>query len=217
MDGWRDSRGRAHVTKVPQRRQRALKRIIDIFGSLLVILLFSPLILLVWLLILIIDGSPVFYRRRVVGTGGRFDAFKFRTMQRNADAIIAADPGLHAAFNQNFKLRSDPRVTFLGSWLRKYSLDELPQLWNVLRGEMSLVGPRMITAAELQKYGPHQELLLTVKPGLTGYWQVRGRQDVSYDERVRMDVDYITNWSLSLDLIILLQTPAKVIRAEGAY
>jgi len=96
-------------------------------------------------------------------------------------------------------------------------LDELPQLWNVLRGEMSLVGPRMITAAELEKYGPHQELLLTVRPGITGYWQVRGRQNVSYEERVRMDIAYITNWSLSLDFIILLQTPLKVLRAEGAY
>ena len=203
--------------KVPRHQRRALKRLIDVLGSSLVILLFSPLILLVWLLIRLVDGNPVIYRRSVVGTEGRFDAFKFRTMQRNADEVLADDPGLRAAFSQNFKLKSDPRVTRLGSWLRRYSLDELPQLWNVLRGEMSLVGPRMITAAELEKYGPHQELLLTVRPGITGYWQVRGRQNVSYEERVRMDIAYITNWSLSLDFIILLQTPLKVLRAEGAY
>ena len=203
--------------KVPRRRQRALKRVIDVFGSLLMTLLLSPLILLVWVLIFVIDGNPVIYRRKVIGAEGKFEAFKFRTMQRNADAMLADDPVLCAAFSQNFKLKSDPRVTHLGSWLRRYSLDELPQLCNVLRGEMSLVGPRMITAAELQKYGPYQELLLTVRPGLTGSWQVRGRQDVSYEERVRMDVDYITNWSLSLDFIILLQTPIKVIRGKGAY
>jgi lipopolysaccharide/colanic/teichoic acid biosynthesis glycosyltransferase len=134
-----------------------------------------------------------------------------------ADAMLAADARLHMAFTQQFKLKSDPRVTRLGAWLRKYSFDELPQLFNVLRGQMSLVGPRMITAPELQKYGPYQQLLLTVKPGLTGYWQVRGRQEVSYAERVRMDVYYITHWSLGLDLVILLKTPSRVMLGEGAY
>jgi len=165
--------GLAQVRKT--KRRRALKRVIDIVGSSLMILLFSPLILLVWLLILVIDGGPVIYRRRVVGTGGEFDAFKFRTMNRDADATLASDPRLRAAFSQNFKLKRDPRVTRLGFWLRKYSADELPQLWNVFQGQMSLVGPRMITTTELQKYGPYQELLRTVKPGLTGYWQVRYR------------------------------------------
>ncbi|MGA8153350.1 MAG: sugar transferase [Terriglobales bacterium] len=198
-------------------RGRALKRIIDVFGSSVMILLFSPLILLVWLLVWFVDGSPVLYRRRVIGMRGEFDAYKFRTMHRDADALLAINSALLTAFQGNFKLKSDPRVTRLGCWLRKYSCDELPQLLNVLKGQMSLVGPRMITVAELGKYGPYQELLLTVKPGLTGYWQVRGRQNVSYDERVRMDVTYIMNWSLSLDFLILLQTPAKVIQTEGAY
>jgi lipopolysaccharide/colanic/teichoic acid biosynthesis glycosyltransferase len=197
--------------------RRAIKRVIDVLGSSVMILLFSPLIVSVSLLILASDGRPVIYRRRVVGRKGQFDAFKFRSMCRDADAMLASDPVLRDAFRQNFKLKSDPRITRLGSWLRKYSLDELPQLLNVLKGQMSLVGPRMITAAELEKYGPYQELLLTVKPGLTGYWQVRGRQDVPYCERVRMDVDYITNWSLSLDFMILALTPLKVIRTEGAY
>jgi len=207
----------AAIASRQRRHGWALKRIIDVLGSLFVILLFSPLILLLWVLVWFVDGSPVIYRRRVVGVYGEFDAYKFRTMRRDADALLAADTALLSTFRGNFKLKSDPRVTPLGSWLRRYSCDELPQLLNVLKGQMSLVGPRMITVAELEKYGPYQELLLKVRPGLTGYWQVRGRQNVSYDERVRMDVAYITNWSLSLDLLILLQTPAKVIHAEGAY
>jgi len=196
----------------------AIKRAIDVLASAALLLIMSPLLLLFALLVWLIDGTPILYRRRVVGTDGNsFDAYKFRTMVRDADALLAANPELRDVFTKQFKLRSDPRVTRLGGWLRKYSLDELPQLFNVLRGQMSLVGPRMITAEELQKYDPHGRLLLTVKPGLTGYWQVRGRQDVSYEQRVEMDIYYITHWSLYLDIKILLQTPGKVIRREGAY
>jgi len=201
----------------PRACERAGKRVIDLLGSAVLILLLSPLFLTLTCLILLVDGVPVIYRRRVVGPRGEFDAYKFRTMIRDADAVLAANAQLSEAFAQQFKLRSDPRVTRLGAWLRKYSLDELPQLINVLKGQMSLVGPRMITSAELQKYVPHGALLLTVKPGITGYWQVEGRQEVSYTERVRMDVYYITNWSLWLDLKILLRTPWKIIRTQGAY
>src|ERR1700694_1414786 len=163
-----------------------LKRGMDLFGSSVLLCLLSPVFLVVALLVWMSDGLPVFYPRRVVGCRGEFNAYKFRTMLCNADAFLAADAELRAAFTRDFKLKSDPRVTHVGAWLRKYSLDELPQLINVLRGQMSLVGPRMITAEELSKYGKYQELLIGVKPGLTGYWQVRGRQDVSYEERVRM-------------------------------
>jgi lipopolysaccharide/colanic/teichoic acid biosynthesis glycosyltransferase len=204
-------------TRRRQAYEHFLKRAIDLFGSGFLICLLSPMFLGVALLIWISDGCPVLYLRRVVGSRGEFDAYKFRTMFRNADAILAADPELRDAFTKDFKLKSDPRVTQVGTWLRKYSVDELPQLVNVLRGQMSLVGPRMITKEELAKYGQYRELLVTVKPGLTGYWQVRGRQDVSYEERVRMDVHYITHWSLGLDLTILFQTPFRVIRGEGAY
>jgi lipopolysaccharide/colanic/teichoic acid biosynthesis glycosyltransferase len=138
-------------------------------------------------------------------------------MRRDADIWLERDESLRAAFTENFKLKTDPRVTRLGSFLRKLSLDELPQLFNVLAGQMSLVGPRMITAPELEKYGEHKNLLLTVKPGLTGYWQVHGRQEVSYAERVRMDIDYIRNWSLVTDIELLLLTPLRVIRGGGAY
>lgn len=197
--------------------EHAAKRRIDVLGSSLLIVLLSPVLLLVGLLVVLSDGSPIFFRRRCVGPCGEFDAFKFRTMRRDADQVLQRDPALQQAFRQNFKLKSDPRVTRLGAILRKLSLDELPQLFNVLRGEMSLVGPRMITAPELQKYGEHQRLLLTVRPGITGYWQVYGRQEVSYDERVRMDVEYIRNWSLSMDFKLLWLTPGRVIRGRGAY
>jgi lipopolysaccharide/colanic/teichoic acid biosynthesis glycosyltransferase len=197
--------------------ESALKRGIDLFGALALVCLLSPILLAIMVLIAVGDGLPIIYLRRVVGTDGEFNAYKFRTMCRDADAVLAADPRLRQAFIQNFKLQSDPRITRIGGWLRKYSLDELPQLFNVLKGQMSLVGPRMITAQELSKYGRYQDLLLTVKPGLTGYWQTRGRQDVSYEERVGMDVYYITRWTLGLDLQILLETPWKVLKGKGAY
>jgi lipopolysaccharide/colanic/teichoic acid biosynthesis glycosyltransferase len=138
-------------------------------------------------------------------------------MVRNADGILATSPGLKAEFERNFKLKHDPRVTRAGAILRRYSLDELPQLLNVLRGQMSLVGPRMITEAELEKYGAHKHLVHSIKPGMTGYWQVRGRQNVSYQERVAMDVHYVTRWSLIMDLRILAETPRKVFKREGAF
>jgi lipopolysaccharide/colanic/teichoic acid biosynthesis glycosyltransferase len=194
-----------------------LKRCCDVVGSVLLIVLLSPLLLVVVFLVLVNDGFPVLHRRRVLGTDGEFDAFKFRTMRPDADHILANDMGLKRAYSQNFKLKCDPRITKLGRWLRKYSLDELPQLFNVLRGQMSLVGPRMITAPELEKYGDYKQLLLAVKPGLTGYWQVHGRQDVSYQERVRMDVRYITHWTFMTDLHLLCLTPMRVIHGKGAY
>lgn len=201
----------------PQPYERALKRIIDTAGAAVLLVIFSPLLIVLALLIRAFDGAPVIYRRRVVGTAGEFDAFKFRTMCRDADAILAADLVLHQVFTEKHKLKSDPRVTRLGSILRKYSLDELPQLFNVLLGQMSLVGPRMITAPELEKYGRYQKLLLTMKPGITGYWQVHGRQDVSYAERVRMDIQYITRWRVRIDLEILVLTPLRVLGGRGAY
>ena len=138
-------------------------------------------------------------------------------MRPDADAVLDRDPAMQKMFERNFKLEHDHRVTPLGGLLRKYSLDELPQLFNVLCGQMSLVGPRMITANELPKYGKYQKLLMSVKPGLTGYWQVHGRQNVEYARRVEMDVYYIRNWSLELDLHILLHTPLTVIKGSGAH
>jgi lipopolysaccharide/colanic/teichoic acid biosynthesis glycosyltransferase len=194
-----------------------MKRFIDIVGAGVLIVFLAPLFALLSLLLLIDDGRPIIYRRRVVGQNGEFDAYKFRSMRRDADLILASNPALKLEFERNFKLKNDPRVTWSGAYIRKFSLDELPQLYNVVRGQMSLVGPRMITTAETDKYGLHKELLLSFKPGLTGYWQVHGRQDVSYEERVKMDMTYIKNWSLLMDVKILLLTPLKVFKREGAY
>ncbi len=145
-----------------------------------------------------------------------FDAFKFRTMVENADKILEEDPNLMAEYEKEYKLLNDPRVTSLGEKLRLLSLDELPQLINVLRGQMSLVGPRIITPPELVKYGPHKARLLSVKPGLTGLWQVSGRAKIPYEERVLLDMYYIENRSVWLDLRILWRTFGCVLTHEGA-
>jgi lipopolysaccharide/colanic/teichoic acid biosynthesis glycosyltransferase len=197
--------------------RRLLKRCVDLFGATVLIATFFPLFALTAALILIGDGWPVIYRRRVVGRQGEFDAFKFRTMRKDADSVLANNPILLKEYQRNFKLTHDPRVTKLGAFLRRFSIDELPQLLNVLKGQMSLVGPRMITVAELSKYGDHKDLLLSCKPGLTGYWQVCGRQNVSYEERVRMDVYYLLNWTLAMDMRLLLRTPLRVVKMEGAW
>lgn len=205
------------LSDLSRQRNSVAKRAIDLCGSLLLILLLSPLFLAIALILLIADGTPILHRRRVLGTNGDFDAFKFRTMRRDADAMLHNNPSLRRQYEDSFKLKADPRVTRIGAVLRKFSLDELPQLFNVFRGQMSLVGPRMITAPELTKYGKYQELLLSTKPGLTGYWQVYGRQEVSYEERVRMDVEYIRTWTLWKDMHLLLLTPWRVICGRGAY
>jgi len=195
----------------------AIKRLLDVLLATILLITLTPLFVLIAAAVKLQDRGPIIYRRRVIGLHGQFDAYKFRSMRVDADAIVARNPVLRQEFEKNFKLVRDPRVTRLGAWLRKLSLDELPQLFNVLLGQMSLVGPRMITAPELEKYGPAKALVLTVKPGLTGYWQVYGRQEVDYAERVKMDVFYIQNWSLLLDLRLFLLTPIRVLKGTGAY
>jgi len=195
----------------------AAKRTLDLFLAVMALAVLSPTFMIIALLIKLEDGGPIFHRRRVVGMKGEFHLFKFRSMCVNADAVLAKNPKLLAEFKKNFKLVNDPRVTRIGRFLRKTSLDELPQLCNVLLGQMSLVGPRSITREELNKYGNMSQLLLTVKPGMSGYWQTEGRQKVSYQERVRMDIHYVQNWSLMWDLKILLKTPQVVLKGEGAY
>jgi exopolysaccharide biosynthesis polyprenyl glycosylphosphotransferase len=195
-----------------------LKLILDYCVAVPVLLLFSPLIAIIALGIKFDSKGGVIYRRRVLGLHGRqFDAFKFRTMHANGDEILAAYPELESELAQNHKIKDDPRVTRLGKFLRKFSLDELPQFVNVLRREMSVVGPRMITPEEIEKYEKWHLNLLTVRPGITGYWQVNGRSDVSYEERVRLDMHYIRNWSIWFDLQLLLQTIPAVLRRRGAY
>lgn len=202
----------------------AAKRLIDIAGAVAGLLLLFPVYAVLALLVRLDSAGPVFHRRRVLSQQrvsdergpSTFDAFKFRTMVCNADAVLAADPALLSAFQLNHKLTQDPRVTRLGRTLRRLSLDELPQLLNVLSGQMSLVGPRMIAPAELERYGHHGPKLLSVKPGLTGLWQVSGRQRLSYGERIRLDMYYIDNRSIALDLLILARTIKVVLTGDGA-
>lgn len=193
------------------------KRLIDLIGASVALVLMSPILLAAALAVKFYDGGPIIYRRRCVGCDGDFDALKLRSMRGDADRYLEEHPELLSEFRRNYKLHHDPRITPVGAFLRKTSIDELPQLINVLRGEMSLVGPRMITRPELEKYGERRDTLLTVKPGMTGYWQVEGRQAVEYSDRVEMDMYYIRHWSLRLDLQILFKTPWKVLRREGAH
>jgi exopolysaccharide production protein ExoY len=192
----------------------SLKRVVDIFGSALLLVLASPLILLFAVMIRLHDGGPAFYRRRVIGPDGEFDAFKLRSMRVDADEVLRKDPELRQKFEVNYKLDDDPRVTRIGALLRKTNFDELPQLWNVFRGQMSLVGPRMITIPELQKYGSAAWIFQSVRPGLTGYWQIHGRNAVSYQRRVEMDLFYVKNWSILLDFKLLLQTSLKTFQGS---
>lgn len=163
--------------------------------------------------------GPVLYRRRVLGVGGKvFDAFKFRTMYTDGQARLASKPDAVAILERDHKLKEDPRITRVGQFLRRYSLDELPQLINVVRGQMALVGPRMITPEEADKYGRHRLNLLSVRPGMTGLWQVSGRSDLTYDERVRIDMYYVRNYSIWLDLqILFIETVPAVLKGRGAY
>lgn len=196
------------------------KTVIDYTLVLLGIVFLLPLFAILALLIRLDSPGPIFFRRRVMGMGGKsFDAFKFRTMHTDGDEILKRDyPELWDRLQANHKLKHDPRITRVGHWLRRFSLDELPQLLNVLLGQMSLVGPRMINEAELKKFGRRQMNLLTVKPGLTGLWQVSGRSNLTYEERVKLDMYYISNYSIWMDLqILFVQTPPAVIKGTGAY
>lgn len=200
----------------------AAKTVLDYVGATLGLIALSPLFLAIIIIMKRTDPGPIIYRRRVVGVGGKeFDAFKFRTMVVNSqevlDELLARDPEARAEYEQFYKLKNDPRITRIGAFLRKTSIDELPQLINVLRGEMSLVGPRMITMAEVEKYGKWGLNLHTVKPGITGLWQVAGRSDITYEERVRLDMRYIRNYSIWLDIQILFQTIPAVLMSRGAY
>ncbi len=202
--------------------QRTMKRSLDLLLISVGGIFWVPLLLILGLLVRCTSRGAVFYGQKRIGRGDReFTAWKLRTMRHDADAVLdqvlAADPVLRAEWERDHKLRHDPRVTLIGRFLRKTSLDELPQLFNVLVGEMSLVGPRPITRPEAVKYGDQWQIYLRVRPGLTGLWQVSGRNQTTYDERVALDSFYVHNWSPWLDLVILARTVQTVVRGEGAY
>jgi len=195
-----------------------LKWMLDYGLTIPALILLSPVMLVIAIAIKLDSPGPIIYRRRVMGVNNRqFDAFKFRTMRLDGDEILAKSAELQEELNTKRKLKNDPRLTRLGGFLRKLSLDELPQLFNVLRYEMSLVGPRMIHPDEMREYNQWGMNLLTVRPGITGLWQVSGRSDLSYADRVRLDMQYIRNWSIWLDLQLLVQTIPAVLRSRGAY
>jgi exopolysaccharide production protein ExoY len=198
-----------------------LKRVLDVVGVAVLAVVFSPLIIAI-VTLMSRENGPVIFRHRRVGRDGRsFECLKFRTMVPNADQVLRhmleRQPELKAEWIRNHKLRNDPRVTRIGSFLRRTSLDELPQLWNVLRGEMSLVGPRPVIREELLRYGRNAPSYLAVKPGITGLWQVTGRNDIDYRRRVAIDVYYVRKQNLLLDLYILLKTTRVVLAGDGAY
>jgi exopolysaccharide biosynthesis polyprenyl glycosylphosphotransferase len=191
-----------------------LDRVIGLVGSV-VVLAMTPLI---GLLIKLEDGGPIFYRSAYLGQDGRNHYYlKFRSMCLDADGVLARAPELHKQFRQKFKLEEDPRVTRVGRFLRKYSLDEFPQFFSVLLGKLSFVGPRTIRREESRRYGVLLAKLLTFKPGVTGFWQVMGRQTTNYESRVQMDMFYIDHWSFWLDLFIMAKTVWQTVKAEGAY
>lgn len=202
---------------------RVAQRGFDVLVALMALVLTAPLMLGLVLLIKMTSPGPAVFRHQRIGRDGRpFQCLKFRTMVVGAEQILrqmlAEDPQRRAEFEADYKLRDDPRVTAIGRWLRRTSLDELPQFLNVLRGDMSVVGPRPVVADELPRYGPWQPLLLSTRPGITGLWQVSGRNDLDYASRVALDVTYVYTRSLARDVVIVLRTAWSMVnvRSNGA-
>lgn len=200
---------------------RVIKRLFDIFGSLAIIALLSPALIYISRKVKK-DGGPAIYGHERIGKDGRpFKCLKFRSMVINSKEVLAEllekDPAAKEEWDATFKLKNDPRITKIGGFLRRTSLDELPQLFNVLKGEMSLVGPRPIITAELERYNDEVDYYLLSKPGMTGLWQVSGRSDVDYETRVYLDAWYVKNWSMWNDIAILFKTIGVVLKKDGAY
>lgn len=204
-------------------RHNFFKRAFDVAFSAFVLLVGFPLFFIIALLVWISSRSFVIYGHERIGRGGKsFRCYKFRTMYSDAEIrlqqLLAENPALKEEWEKTHKLKNDPRIAPVGRFLRKTSLDELPQFWNVLKGDLSVVGPRPVVKAELQKYfGRKAPLILSVRPGLTGLWQVSGRSNTSYEERIRLDEEYIQNQSFALDLKLIAKTIPVMLFSRGAY
>lgn len=201
---------------------RLLKRLFDICATIVGGILISPILLIIAIWVYHDSPGPVIFKHRRVGKDGKeFNCYKFRSMCVNSkevlEHLLAMDPAAKAEWDKEFKLKDDPRITKSGAFLRKTSLDELPQLWNVLKGEMSLVGPRPIVQAEVPRYGKYIKEYYSVLPGITGMWQTSGRSDIDYPERVQMDSWYVHNWNVWLDMVLLWRTVSVVLNHKGAY
>jgi exopolysaccharide biosynthesis polyprenyl glycosylphosphotransferase len=194
------------------------KRMFDIVAAGLALVVLSPVLLAVALAVKLEDGGPILFRQRRIGRSGQpFDMLKFRSMVSDAERLLPDLLHRNESDGVLFKIRQDPRITSVGRFIRRYSLDELPQLVNVLRGDMSLVGPRPPLPAEVEKYHDDVHRRLVVRPGLTGLWQVSGRASLSWDETVRLDLFYVDNWSMTFDLLIMAKTVRAVLGKSGAY
>jgi len=198
--------------------KHAFKRVMDAIAALAALVVLSPVLLVLALIVRLDSPGPVFFRQDRIGKDGRvFGMFKFRSMVVDAEARLSALDEQNQGAGVLFKMKDDPRVTHCGRWMRKYSLDELPQLWNVVLGDMSMVGPRPPLAREVSGYERHTHRRLLIKPGITGLWQINGRSDLPWEEAVRLDLYYVENWSLAGDLLILWRTFRAVVRPSGAY
>lgn len=204
-----------------KRTSRTVKRLFDVIGALSIILILSPILVLIAVVVSRDGGKPIYGHERIGRAGKKFKCLKFRSMVLNSQEVLTNllenDSAARVEWEKDFKLKNDPRITKIGSVLRRTSLDELPQLFNVLRGDMSLVGPRPIVDKELERYAGEVGYYLMAKPGMTGLWQVSGRNDVDYDTRVYFDAWYVKNWSLWNDVAILFKTVRVVLKRDGAY
>ncbi len=204
-----------------KRSSRLLKRVFDIVGSLSIIVALMPILIFLAYKVSRDGGKAIYGHERIGYNGKKFKCLKFRSMVTNSQEVLSEllerDPAAREEWNKDFKLKNDPRITKIGAFIRKTSLDELPQLWNVLVGEMSLVGPRPVVEAELERYAGDVDYYLMAKPGMTGLWQVSGRNDIDYDTRVYFDAWYVKNWALWNDIAILFKTISVVLKRDGAY
>lgn len=201
--------------------QRSIFRVVDIIGALLGIIILSPIIIVISLLITFFHGFPILFKQKRLGENGeKFTIYKFRSMHKNAEERLHQDEDLYRRYvNNDYKLtlKEDPRVTKIGKFIRKTSIDEIPQFFNVLKGDMSLVGPRPIVPKEIERYGRYRDYLLSVKPGITGIWQVSGRNHIDYPDRKYLDLIYIDQKSILLDIKILWKTIFVVIKKVGVH
>lgn len=197
---------------------RYIKRVIDVILSFIALVILIPVFFIIGFCVKIESKGPVFFVHKRVGKNGKvFNMYKFRTMVQNAEELIKEfTPEQMKEFKENFKLENDPRITKVGKFLRKTSLDELPQLINILKGDLSIIGPRPVIGEELEKYGENKEKFLSVTPGLTGYWAANGRSNISYEQRMAMELHYIDNMSWKMDLKIFFKTILSVLKSEGA-
>ncbi|WP_378526919.1 sugar transferase [Nocardioides vastitatis] len=203
---------------VPVRPEPWTRRVGEVAAAVVLVILLAPVLLAIALLVLTTSQGPVLFRHTRIGLGGRpFEVLKFRTMHVDAEARAAELLRMNTASGPLFKIRHDPRITPVGRWLRRLSLDELPQLWNVLNGTMSLVGPRPSSPPEVARFAPHEHRRHAVRPGLTGLAQINGRSDLPWEKAIRLDLHYVEHQSLRLDLAVLLRTVPAVLSGRGAY